>query len=91
MQILSQDPPEPRGLYNFLGFPQLQQVLSIAGIFSAMIIIVTSVIMLYLANYAKTVAQTKEKIIMALSAIAYIAAFPFIADVIYEIITTVFF
>ncbi len=76
---------------NFLGLRQFADVLTAAGILSAIIIILCSICVLYVANYAKTVAQTKEKIILGLSAIAYIAAFPFIADVIYTIIKDAFF
>ncbi len=81
---------DPVSLKNFLGFHQLASVLEVAGILSAMIIIVASVMTLYVANYMKTRAQTKEKIIMGLSAVAYIAAFPFLADVIITLIKTAF-
>lgn len=96
MDILSKDGVSADGpllvrFKNFLGFSQFSQVLSAAGILSAVIIIICSILTLYVANYMKTVAQTKEKIIMALSSVAYIAAFPFIADLILTVIKDAFF
>jgi hypothetical protein len=95
MDILVNDPAQGSSKYSdlraFLGFFQLANVLEIAGILSASIIIVVSVLTLFIANYMKTRAQTKERIIMGLTSIAYIAAFPFLADVILTIIKEAFF
>lgn len=73
------------------GVPALGQVLNVAGVLSAMIIILVSLAILLIANYPKTVAQTKEKIVNALMVVAFIAAFPLVADVIYSIIVGSFY
>ena len=73
------------------GIPALGQVLNIAGILSAAIIILASLGVLLVVNYPKTVAQTKEKIVNALMVVAFIAAFPLIADAIYSVIIGAFY
>ena len=73
------------------GIPALGEVLNVVGVLSAMIIILVSIAMLLVANYPKTVAQTKEKIVNALMTVAFIAAFPLVADVIYSVIVGSFY
>ena len=79
------------GFINNTGIPALGQVLNVAGILSAAIIVLTSLGMLLLVNYPKTVAQTKERIANALMVVAFIAMFPLLADVIYTVICQVFY
>lgn len=79
---------------NFIvktGIPSLGQVLNVAGIISAAVIILAALGMLLIVNYPKTVAQTKEKIANALMVVAFIAAFPLIADALYTVITESFY
>lgn len=80
--------------YSFIkgtGIPALGQVLNMLGILSAAIIILASLGMLLIVNYPKTVAQTKEKIANALMVVAFVAAFPLIADAIYSVIVGSFY
>ena len=74
-----------------IGMPQVGEILNVAGILSAAIIIVASLGILLVAQYPKTRSQTKEKIVNALMVVAFIAAFPFVADVIYTVITNIFY
>lgn len=79
---------------NFIfntGMAQIGEILNVAGILSAAIIIVSSLAVLLVAQYPKTRSQTKEKIVNALMVVAFIAAFPFVADVIYTVITNIFY
>ena len=78
-------------MVNRTGLGQLEQVLELFGILSAAIIIVCALGTLVIVNYPKTVAQTKEKIANAFMTIAFIAAFPLIADVIYTVIVNAFY
>lgn len=73
------------------GMAQVGEILNVAGILSAAIIIASSLAVLLIAQYPKTRAQTKEKIVNALMVVAFIAAFPFVADVIYTVITNIFY
>ena len=78
---------------NFIvksGFRQINEILNVVCILSAGVIILSSLAMLLIVNYPKTVSQTKEKIANALMVIAFIAAFPLIADTIYSIIYQIF-
>ena len=72
------------------GIASLGQVLSIAGILSAAIVIACSLLLLVVVNYPKTKAQVKERIANSLIAVALIAALPYLADVIYSIILSMF-
>ena len=93
MEILG-DPSTIADANSFIrrtGITALGQVLNIAGILSAGIVILASLGMLLIVNYPKTVAQTKEKIANALMVVAFIAAFPLVADAIYSVITGVFY
>lgn len=82
---------DARGFIIKTGIPALGQVLNIAGVVSAAIIILAALGMLLVVNYPKTVAQTKEKIANALMVVAFIAAFPLIADALYTVITQSFY
>ncbi len=82
---------DARGFIVKTGIPALGQVLNVAGIVSAAVIILASLGMLLIVNYPKTVAQTKERIANALMVVAFIAAFPLIADALYTIITQAFY
>lgn len=73
------------------GITALGQVLNMAGILSAAIVILAALGMLLIVNYPKTVAQTKEKIANALMVVAFIASFPLIADAIYSVVTGIFY
>ena len=91
--ILSQEDlkGKPSSFVRAIGAPALGQVLSATGILSAAIIILSSLAILRVANYPKTVAQTKEKIVNALMVVAFLAAFPLIADAIYTVVVTAFY
>lgn len=82
---------DARGFIVKTGIPSLGQVLNVAGIISAAVIILAALGMLLIVNYPKTVAQTKEKIANALMVVAFIAAFPLIADALYTVITESFY
>lgn len=92
-EILS-DSDTKSDFYFFLkatGINSLGGVMEAAGILSAAIIIVASLVMLAIVNYPKTKAQTKEKLVNTLTVVAFIAAFPYLADAIYTIILDAFF
>lgn len=72
------------------GIASLGQVLNAAGILSAAIVIAASLLLLAVVNYPKTKAQTKERIVNALIAVALLAALPYLADVIYAVILGMF-
>ncbi len=73
------------------GLAALGQVLNIFGILSAAVIIVTALGTLVIVNYPKTVAQTKEKVANAFMTVCFIAAFPFVADAIYNVLLDIFY
>ncbi len=73
------------------GMAQIGEILNVAGVLSAAIIIASSLAVLLIAQYPKTRAQTKEKIVNALMVVAFIAAFPLVADVIYSVVTSIFY
>ena len=65
-----------------LGFRELGYTLDVLGIWSAIIVILCSFIILVVVNYPKTVSQTKTKIMHAILIVAAIAALPFLFDVV---------
>jgi len=73
------------------GLLKLTSVLNAFGLLSAGIIILASLGTLVIVNYPKTKAQVKEKLANAFMMVAFLAAFPFIADVIYNVMINVFF
>ena len=70
-----------------LGLHALIWILDYAGILGSVIIIISSLIMLLVVNYPKTVAQTKQRIAQSFLTVVVIALLPLIFDVIYTLVS----
>lgn len=69
-----------------LYIPSLIKILDYVGIMGSVIIIISSLIMLLVVNYPKTVAQTKQRIAQSFFSVIVIGLLPLIFDVIYTIV-----
>lgn len=73
-----------------LGLPQLLHIVRLFGVMSAVIVIVSSLLMLAVVNYPKTLMQTKTKIVSALMAVLIICLILIFADITLSILSDAF-
>ncbi len=78
------------GLVRATGIVQIEQIVEIVGYFSGVILIMTTLFLLYFVNYQRYVSDAKQKVAYILMTVATISAYTFIADVIITIIMDAF-
>ncbi len=77
-------------LLKATGIVQIEQIVELVGYFSGVILIMTTLFLLYFVNYQRYVSDAKQKIAYILMTVATISAYTFIADVIVTIIMDAF-
>lgn len=77
-------------LIRATGIVQIEQIVELVGYFSGVILIMTTLFLLYFVNYQRYVSDAKQKIAYILMTVATISAYTFIADVIVTIIMDAF-
>ena len=72
------------------GIAQIEAIVELAGYFSGVILIITTLFLLYFLNYQRYISDAKQRIAYILMTVATISAYTFIGDVILTIIMDAF-
>lgn len=77
-------------LLRATGIFQIEQIVELIGYFSAVILIMSTLFLLYFVNYQRYVSDAKQKIVYLLMTVGTISAYTFIADIVIQIIMDAF-